>query len=103
MTVSHLTRRSHKAASSTSSTIARHVARMANLSPRSEGLCTTALRAQRALALLLFESQVVAKELEHVILETVRNGAGVSACIDFKAVPDSVLIENIVQFAGVRS
>ena len=47
--------------------------------------------------------QVVAEKRENVILEAIRDGTGVGTRIDFKAVCDSVLVKNIVQFASVRS
>lgn len=51
----------------------------------------------------LLEAQIVAEKLENVILKAIRDGAGVGTRIDFEAVRDSVLVENIVQFASVRS
>ena len=38
-----------------------------------------------------------------MILEAIRHFAGVRALVDFKAIRDSILIEDVVQLAGIDS
>ncbi len=48
-----------------------------------------------------FETEVLAEEWQHVILEAVSNSAGVCAFVDFEAVCYPVLVEYVVQFGGI--
>ena len=54
--------------------------------------------------LAFFEStEIFTKERQNVILKPVRNSTGMGAVIDFKNVRNTVIIENIVQLAGIDS
>lgn len=55
----------------------------------------------RGLTAAGLRAEVLAEELHHMILKAVSHGAGVRAGIDLKAVRDSILVQNVVQFAGV--
>ena len=57
----------------------------------------------RGLTAAGLRAEVLAEELHHMILKAVSHGAGVCAGIDFKAVRDSILVENVVQFAGIHA
>ena len=46
-------------------------------------------------------TQILAEERHHVILEADRHGAGVGAGIDLEAVGDAVVVEDVVQLAGI--
>ncbi len=45
---------------------------------------------------------MLAKELQHVILKTISNVARVSSMVLFKAVHDSILIKDVMQFGCVN-
>src|ERR1035441_1539708 len=49
------------------------------------------------------EAEILAEKRHHVILESIRNRAGVRAGVDFKTVCDAVVIENRVQLGGIES
>src|ERR1035441_10771690 len=57
--------------------------------------CSNCLLAAR------LKTEILAEKRHHVILKAVSHGAGVRARIDFKAVRDSILVENIMQLAGI--
>ena len=48
-------------------------------------------------------TKIFAEERHDVVLETVGHLAGMSARIDFEAVYDSVLVENVMQLAGIHA
>ena len=48
-------------------------------------------------------TKTFAEEQHDVVLETVGHLAGMSARINFEAVYDSVLVENVMQLVGVNS
>ena len=49
------------------------------------------------------EAEILAEERQDVILESVRDRAGVRARVNLKTVCDSVIIEEIVQLSGIKS
>ena len=49
----------------------------------------------------ILETEILAKEGHHVLLEAIGDRAGVRARIDLEAVRDSILIQNIVQFSVI--
>ena len=49
------------------------------------------------------EAEILAEERQHMVLETICNGADVRAGVDLKAVCDSVVIEDGVQLGGIES
>jgi hypothetical protein len=55
------------------------------------------------LAAIRFEAQVLVEELHHMILKTVSHCAGVGARVDFKAIGDSVAVEDVMQLTRVDS
>ena len=57
--------------------------------------------ARTAYRQLAWEAEILAEERHHVILKTIRHGAGVRARIDLEAVGDSVFIEDVMQLAGI--
>src|ERR1035441_2585947 len=59
--------------------------------------CSNCLLAAR------LKTEILAEERHNVILKAVSHGAGVRARIDFEAVRDSVLVENIMQLAGIAA
>ena len=48
-------------------------------------------------------TEVFAEERHDVVLETVGHLTGMSARIDFEAVYEPVLVENVVQLAGIHA
>ena len=48
-----------------------------------------------------FEAEIVAEERRYVILKAISDGAGVRARIDLETVRNFVLVEDIVQLAGI--
>ena len=48
------------------------------------------------------EAEALAEERQHVVLESIGNCADMRAGVDFKAVRDSVVIENGVQFHSIE-
>ena len=55
------------------------------------------------LSAVCLKTKTPAEKGDHVILETVGHFARVSALIDFEAVRNSVLVQQVMQLAGVRS
>ena len=49
------------------------------------------------------KTEMVAEELQHVILKTISYFAGVSLLVLFKAIRDSILIKHLMQFDCVHS
>jgi len=49
------------------------------------------------------EAKILAEKREHMVLESIRNRAGVRTGVDFKTVCDAVAIENRVQLGGIDS
>ena len=47
------------------------------------------------------KAEIFAKERHHMILEAVRHGAGMRPRINFKAVRNSIVIQNLMQFVGI--
>jgi hypothetical protein len=48
------------------------------------------------------KAKILAEKWHHVNLEVISHFTGVSAWINFGLVRDSILIENIMQFAGIN-
>ena len=51
----------------------------------------------------LVEREVPAEERQDVVLKAVGHGAGMRAAVEFEAVPDSVKVEEPMQFGGIRA
>src|SRR5271168_1393026 len=68
-------------------------------------ICTTASCSMRTQALFTGsnKAEVFAEERHNVILKPIRDGASMRARIDFEAVRDSVLIEKIMELAGINA
>jgi len=52
---------------------------------------------------LLLKTEMLAEELQHVILKTISNFACVSSLVLFKTILDSILIKYVVQFGCIHS
>jgi hypothetical protein len=66
--------------------------------------CTTAISACGcALATARLKTEMLAEELHHVILKTIRNLARVSSLVLFETVRDSILVKHVMQFGSVHS
>ena len=61
---------------------------------RTESCLLTAIRCK---------AEILAEEWQHVVLESIGDCAGVRTRVNFKAVSDSVVIEDGVQFYGIES
>ena len=57
---------------------------------------------ERALLAVSLKTEILTEKWQHVILESVRYLARVSSLIDLEAVLDSVLVQSIMQLAGVN-
>src|SRR5580765_8454626 len=57
----------------------------------------------RRLLTVLSGAQVLCEERHHVVLETDRDGAGVSAGIDLERIGNAVAVEDIVQLARIHA
>src|SRR5450631_1428095 len=86
-----------------SSNFFRIVWRSTNASWRDVGCFEASRQAPRiaGLAAIRLEAQVLVEELHHMILKTVSHCAGVGARVDFKAIGDSVAVEDVVQLTRV--
>ncbi len=51
---------------------------------------------------LLLKTEMLAKKLQHVILKTIGNLAGVSTLVLFESVRDSIPIKHVMQFDSVN-
>jgi len=58
---------------------------------------------QCLLAATRLRTEILAEKRHDVVLETVCYLAGMSARINFEAVDDFVLVENVVQLAGIHA
>ena len=47
------------------------------------------------------KTKILVEKRHHMVLEAIRNFTGMSARINFEAVRDSILVENVMQFAGI--
>ena len=56
---------------------------------------------ERALLAVSLKTEILTEKWQHVILEPICNGAGVSSLIDLEPVLDAVCVQNIMQLAGV--
>jgi hypothetical protein len=56
-----------------------------------------------ALLTVFPEAKILAEKRHHIVLETNRHRAGMSALVYFKAVSDAVFIQHIVQLAGINT
>ena len=56
-----------------------------------------------SLSTLLLKTEMLAEELQHMILKTISNLARVSSLVLFKAVRDSVPIKHVMQFGCIAS
>ena len=54
------------------------------------------VRAKSGLLAIRLKAQILAEERNHVVLEPVRNRAGMRARVDLEAVGDSVVIEDVM-------
>src|SRR4030095_1111956 len=57
----------------------------------------------RRLLTVLAGAQIPGKERDHVVLETDRDGAGMSAGIDLEGIGNAVTVEDIVQLARIHA
>src|ERR1035441_9224101 len=46
------------------------------------------------------KTEILTEELHHMILEAIRDSAGMSARINFELIRDSILVKNVMQFGG---
>jgi hypothetical protein len=56
-----------------------------------------------SLSTLLVKTEMLAEELQHMILKAIGNLAGVSSLVLLKAIRDSILIKHVMQFGCVHS
>jgi hypothetical protein len=64
-------------------------------------LAVTGIR--RMLTAICRKAEVLAEKREYMVLESIRDRAGVRAGVDFKTVCDAVVIENCMQLGGIES
>jgi hypothetical protein len=57
----------------------------------------------RLLTAVRRKAEILAEKGQHVVLESIRDRAGVRAGVDFKTVCDAVVIEDRVQLGGIES
>jgi indole-3-glycerol phosphate synthase len=55
------------------------------------------------LSAVLLSTKILTEKGNHNILDAASHSAGVRALVEFKAVRDSICIEDIMQFAGINS
>lgn len=66
-----------------------------------QGLSMPKAYPQDKLPAVRLEAKIRAEKRHHMILEAIRDRAGVSALIDLKAISDSVLIQDVVELTCI--